>query len=165
MGVTDSTHDGEVGLQALWMPSPVNDELRRFRRQMGYSLREMSLQLHVSKSYVKKLLRRRNPWAVRPGVEKRFRELQLSAVPPVKIRKVHDVVIVSRFAVPSHVRLLSKPRRCRGHNRWMIFNSPTQVYCNKECERLWRREVRAMSKSKKTERSKSHVSRVNVRSS
>jgi transcriptional regulator with XRE-family HTH domain len=139
------TQRGDRRVRMLWLVPITPGKFKQFRKKLNESARVFGQRLGISRSYVKKI--EGGSLAPSRRVEEKFRELQ-SSIRGVPV--IHERVILSRFKIPDQVRLLSSPRRCRGHKRWMIFRTPQQVYCSKECERLWRRENRkGVSKRRK----------------
>lgn len=127
-----NTQKGEKRLQTTWIKPPTPRQFKQFRKQIGYSATAMGRALGISRSYVKHIEGGSLP--IRQRVARAFADLQARFAGKPSQR---DPVIISRFAMPAEVRLLAKPRKCRGHRRWHIFRTPYQIYCGKECQKLW----------------------------
>jgi hypothetical protein len=147
-------------VHALLATCTLTDELREFRdkTRARWSLNGLAREFGISRSYMKKLLRKRNPFPMTPRLIKRLRELQATTqVVPAHHRK--RIIIYSRFPIPNQVNLFLRPRHCRGHNRPAIM-SPNQVYCgtNKKqratCQKLWRRRQRQIERRREKEKGK-----------
>ena len=145
----------ERAVHAITATCPLTTEFRNFRAKMRFSLREYAEALtraeppgHVSRDYVKKLVRKRKPFPITPRIAGKFRNLQQTLTPPATAprRRHRRVVIYTKYRVPRTVRLIQQPARCRGHGIWHIFRTPTQVYCNKQCRQLWRQKEKGKGK-------------------
>jgi len=146
--LTVDTQKGEEGVEALWLNGRMSREIRAWRDKVGWSATRLAKELNVSRSYVKHIESRKHPWSVRPRVELRLRELIATTKPRMQLSEPKPRLLFSRFTIPNRVRLVTKVRRCRGHADWVIFGSANQVYCNRECERIYRRRVRKAEKER-----------------
>jgi hypothetical protein len=116
-------------------------------------MKQLAEQFRISKDYMKKLLRKHNPFPVTPRIGARLRELQTQALPPIMRKHRRRIIIYTKYCVPQVVHLYLQPRKCRGHSQPSIM-SPNQVYCGTSkkqraaCEKLWRKKQRGQDKPK-----------------
>jgi transcriptional regulator with XRE-family HTH domain len=129
-------------IKITWRRMTVNAEIRRFRDKLKWTNRQLASAFGISRDYVKKILRRRKPFIVRPRIEDKFRALQACTQPALaEKRKPRERVILSWYRIPEHVRNLVVATKCRGHEQWHFFPQKTQVYCGEECKKLWRKKT------------------------
>jgi len=135
-------------VHALLATCTPTDRLRQFREKTKsrWSLKGLAHEFGVSRSYIKKLLRKRNPFPMTTRLIKRLDELETTTQfhSPQHLKRV---IIYSRYQIPDKVYLYVRPRNCRGHHRPAVM-TVNQVYCgtNKkqraECAKLWRKRQR-----------------------
>jgi hypothetical protein len=110
-------------------------------------MKQLAEQFGISKDYMKKLLRKRNPFPITPRIVARLRELQAMSSPPIARKRRRRIIIYTKYSVPETVHLYLQPRKCRGHSQPSIM-SPNQVYCGTSkkqraaCQKLWRKKQR-----------------------
>jgi transcriptional regulator with XRE-family HTH domain len=115
-------------------------DLRRLRQKLGESASVFGARLGVSRSRVKHM--EAGTQKVSRRIQRLVEELEEEVGRGKK--KHEDVVVVSSsFALPcDRFTLLPRPRRCRGHGNWFVFRNSRQVYCSKECRKLYLRRLR-----------------------
>ena len=147
---SNMTYDTGSSVETLWAHGRWGRAIKQWRKQVGWSANRLAKTLGVSRSYIKHIESDRNGWEVRPRIEKQLRALMQntpSALPQSKTR-----ILVSRFHIPQRLYVAVAPRRCRGHGRPVLFGSKNQVYCNRECRRLYYRRQRKEAKEKQEEK-------------
>ncbi len=123
-------------------------KIKLLRQKVGWSTTRLGYELGVSQSYISHLESENDPWPVRPKLALKFRALEKRIVLGLEWKR--KVVLFSKYPLPDHLTILSRPRMCRGHRRMTVFNVRNQVYCSEECERLYKkRQKRKAHKWKK----------------
>jgi len=146
--MTRRSKNEDEPVHALLATASPTERLRQIRDQTRekWSVKDLGEQFHISRDYMKKLLRKRNP--VRPSkkIVKRIPEV-LKMIEPLGLVTHRAIILYSKWRIESDTAIYIRPRRCRGHNAPAIM-SPNQVYCgtNKKqraaCLKLWRRRQR-----------------------
>ena len=147
---SNMTCDTGSAVETLWTHGRWGRAIKQWRKKVGWSANDLAKALGVSRSYIKHIESDRNGWEVRPRIEKQLRALMEnmpSALPQSKIR-----TLVSRFHIPQRLYVAVAPRRCRGHGRSILFGSKNQMYCNRECRRLYYRHRRKEERKERAER-------------
>jgi transcriptional regulator with XRE-family HTH domain len=134
------TCDTGIAVETLWMHGRWGRAIKTWRKQVRWSANDLAKALGVSRSYIKHIESDRNGWEVRPRIEEKLRALMKEtprALPQSKTR-----ILVSRYHIPQRLYVAVAPRRCRGHNHPVLFGSKNQVYCGRECKRIYLRRLR-----------------------
>ncbi len=114
-------------------------EIRRLRNRFGESASVFSKRLSVSRHYFKEL--ESGSKRIRPRIAQIVGQLE-KEIGGESRAVVKPIVVESSFELPEHFRLMVKPRACRGHRELHVFRNSRQVYCNKECRKLYLRRQR-----------------------
>jgi hypothetical protein len=122
-------------------------------------LKQLADRLGISRNYLTKLLRRRNPWPVSKPVAHRFYDLRANTnIAITKRRRTKRVLVFAPFPLPNTIYLHVRPRACRGHNRPTVMVA-NQLYCGTTkkqratCKKLWRRKERSSEQRKAVRKS------------
>lgn len=54
-----------------------------------------------------------------------------------------EIKIEADFELPEEFKIMTRPRPCRGHKKLFVFRNSRQVYCGKECRKIYLRKQRA----------------------
>jgi DNA-binding XRE family transcriptional regulator len=155
--LTNMTQKDENPVETLWMHGRWGRAIKAWRKHVGWSANDLAKALGVSRSYIKHIESDRNGWEVRPRIEKKLRALMKDtphALPQSKTR-----TLVSRYHIPRRLFVAVAPRRCRGHGHPVLFGSKNQVYCGRECKRIYLRRLRRERKAEEEENETSQAKR------
>lgn len=150
--------------QWLWTRSLTQSEFRQYRARHGWSASQYGAELahaigrpkNYSRSTIKHIEGGSKPAS--PNILHAFNKLRQVKGEGKKTDALKpDRTVLSRYSIPGLVRLIARPRLCRGHRMPTIFRTPTQVYCGynqkerDECRKLWiSRRHRAAARRRKT---------------
>lgn len=157
--------------QWLWTRSATQSEFRQYRARHGWSASQYGAELahaigrpkNYSRSTIKHIEGGSKPAS--PNILHAFNKLrQAKGEGKNTDTPKSDRTVLSRYSIPGLVRLIARPRLCRGHRIPTIFRTPTQVYCGynqkerDQCRKLWiSRQRRAAARRHKSRARSRHT--------
>ena len=134
-----------------------NRHLRWLRGKMQWSIKGFGEAFKISKDYGKKLLRKRNPFAISKPIAARYRTLrtQVESGAVIVPSKEITISLVANWTIEDGAEVVAmlRPRRCRGHRLLFIPNVPRRVYCTRgtigECQKMYRAKLRKRKRKEK----------------
>ncbi len=155
------TYDTGSPVETLWTHGRWGRAIKAWRKQVGWSAHKLADALGVSRSYIKHIESDRNGWEVRPRIEEKLRAFMKET--PRVLPETKTRILVSRYHIPQRLFVAVAPRKCRGHGRSVLFGSKNQVYCNRECRRLYYRHRRREAKEEQEESNPRHPKKNSTR--